>query len=51
MTARRNAIIDGLHELPGQIRQILQADKEFQALAPMLAKQTSLLIMGRGYQH
>ncbi|GAA5956430.1 hypothetical protein JCM8115_001719 [Rhodotorula mucilaginosa] len=51
MTARRNAIIDGLHELPGQIRAILQHDKEFQALAPMLAKQTSLLIMGRGYQH
>ncbi|GAA5856424.1 hypothetical protein JCM3766R1_005085, partial [Sporobolomyces carnicolor] len=51
MTPRRNAIIDGLHELPGQIRQILLADREFQALAPMLAQQTSLLIMGRGYQH
>ncbi|BGP39774.1 glutamine--fructose-6-phosphate transaminase (isomerizing) [Rhodotorula kratochvilovae] len=51
MTARRNSIIDGLHELPGQIRSILQHDQEFQALAPMLAKQTSLLIMGRGYQH
>ncbi|TNY23472.1 hypothetical protein DMC30DRAFT_410678 [Rhodotorula diobovata] len=51
MTARRNAIIDGLHELPGQIRAILQHDSEFQSLAPMLAKQTSLLIMGRGYQY
>ncbi|GAA5878648.1 hypothetical protein JCM16303_002157 [Sporobolomyces ruberrimus] len=51
MTPRRNAIIDGLHELPGQIRQILLADREFQSLAPMLAQQTSLLIMGRGYQH
>jgi glucosamine--fructose-6-phosphate aminotransferase (isomerizing) len=51
LTARRNAIIDGLHELPGQIRQILEADKDFQALAPLLAQQTSLLIMGRGYQH
>ncbi|GAA6048773.1 hypothetical protein NBRC10513_003059, partial [Rhodotorula toruloides] len=51
MTARRNSIIDGLHELPGQIRAILQHDSEFQAIAPMLAKQTSLLIMGRGYQH
>jgi glucosamine--fructose-6-phosphate aminotransferase (isomerizing) len=48
MTARRNAIIDGLHELPGQIRAILQHDKEFQALAPMLAKQTSLLSKFRG---
>jgi len=51
MTARRNSIIDGLHDLPGQIRAILQHDSEFQSLAPMLAKQTSLLIMGRGYQY
>ncbi|GAA5861108.1 hypothetical protein JCM8547_008038 [Rhodosporidiobolus lusitaniae] len=51
LTPRRNAIIDGLHELPGQIRTLLEADKEFQALAPILAQQTSLLIMGRGYQH
>ncbi|ORY92550.1 hypothetical protein BCR35DRAFT_319948 [Leucosporidium creatinivorum] len=51
-TARRNAIIDGLHDLPGQIRQILQHDKEFQALAQTtLSKERSLLIMGRGYQH
>ncbi|BGP07778.1 hypothetical protein NBRC10512_007092 [Rhodotorula toruloides] len=35
----------------GQIRAIFQHDSEFQAIAPMLAKQTSLLIMGRGYQH
>ncbi|KAK4051154.1 glutamine--fructose-6-phosphate transaminase (isomerizing) [Microbotryomycetes sp. JL201] len=52
LTARRNAIIDGLHELPGQIRSILQHDKEFQALAQTtLSKERSLLIMGRGYQH
>ncbi|SCV67446.1 BQ2448_5057 [Microbotryum intermedium] len=52
MTGRRNAIIDGLHELPGQIKQILLHDKEFQALAQQtLAKERSLLIMGRGYQH
>lgn len=51
MTGRRDAIIDGLHELPGQIRQILLADRDYQALAPVLAQQTSLLIMGRGYQH
>lgn len=51
MSGRRNAIIDGLHELPGQIRQILLADRDYQALAPVLAQQTSLLIMGRGYQH
>ncbi|SGZ28555.1 BQ5605_C027g10372 [Microbotryum silenes-dioicae] len=52
MTGRRNSIIDGLHELPGQIKQILLHDKEFQALAQQtLAKERSLLIMGRGYQH
>ncbi|KAM0745563.1 SIS domain-containing protein, partial [Meredithblackwellia eburnea MCA 4105] len=52
LTPRRQAIIDGLHELPKQILQILQHDREFQALArSTLAKKRSLLIMGRGYQH
>jgi glucosamine--fructose-6-phosphate aminotransferase (isomerizing) len=51
-TERRNAIIDGLHELPGQIKQILLKDREFQALAnTTLGRERSLLIMGRGYQH
>lgn len=51
-TERRNAIIDGLHELPKQILQILQHDRDFQALArSTLVKERSLLIMGRGYQH
>jgi glucosamine--fructose-6-phosphate aminotransferase (isomerizing) len=51
-TARRNAIIDGLHDLPGQIKQILKNDREYQALAnTTLGKERSLLIMGRGYQH
>lgn len=52
MTERRNAIIDGLHDLPEQIRAILAQDKALQALAyGTLAKERSLLIMGRGYQH
>lgn len=52
MTARRNAIIDGLHALPGQIKEILQHDHEFQGLAQTtLSQARSLLIMGRGYQH
>jgi glucosamine--fructose-6-phosphate aminotransferase (isomerizing) len=52
MTDRRNEIIDGLHELPGQIRAILQMDRNLQQLASgTLAKERSLLIMGRGYQH
>lgn len=52
MTERRNAIIDGLHDLPDQIRTILAQDKALQTLAHgTLAKERSLLIMGRGYQH
>ena len=51
MTARRNAIIDGLHELPGQIRHILGLDRNIQQLASTITRERSLLIMGRGYQH
>ncbi|PWN97196.1 putative GFA1-glucosamine--fructose-6-phosphate transaminase [Tilletiopsis washingtonensis] len=52
MTERRNSIIDGLHDLPEQIRSILAQDKSLQELAQgTLAKERSLLIMGRGYQH
>jgi glucosamine--fructose-6-phosphate aminotransferase (isomerizing) len=48
---RRRSIIDGLHELPGQISRVLQQDKALQELARgTLAKEKSLLIMGRGYQ-
>jgi glucosamine--fructose-6-phosphate aminotransferase (isomerizing) len=50
-TARRQQIIDGLHEIPGQIRKVLAMDKALQQMAKdMLAKEKSLLIMGRGYQ-
>lgn len=51
LTERRNQIIDGLHELPRQIREILTQDKEIQQLAATISKERSLLIMGRGYQH
>merc|ERR1711939_377818 len=51
MTARRNAIIDGMHELPGQIRYILSLDRSIQQLASTITKERSLLIMGRGYQY
>lgn len=52
LTERRNAIIDGLYQLPSQIKQILRQDKDLQTLArTTLSKQKSLLIMGRGYQH
>jgi glucosamine--fructose-6-phosphate aminotransferase (isomerizing) len=47
---RRAAIIDGLHEIPQQIKQVLTKDKDIQVLAKSLCSQKSLLIMGRGYQ-
>jgi len=50
-TARRQQIIDGLHEIPSMIRKVLAMDKALQQLAKdMLSNQKSLLIMGRGYQ-
>ncbi|KAJ1552237.1 glutamine--fructose-6-phosphate transaminase (isomerizing), partial [Cladochytrium tenue] len=49
---RREAIIDELYELPRYIRETLALDKELQELArDVLAKEKSLLIMGRGYQN
>ncbi|WVR06378.1 glutamine-fructose-6-phosphate transaminase (isomerizing) [Kwoniella sp. DSM 27419] len=51
-SARRQQIIDGLHDIPAQIRKVLAMDKALQQMArDMLAKEKSLLIMGRGYQY
>lgn len=50
-TARRQQIIDGLHDIPAQIQKVLAMDKALQTLAKdLLSDQKSLLIMGRGYQ-
>jgi len=41
-TARRQQIIDGLHEIPSMIRKVLGMDKALQQLAKdMLAKEKS----------
>jgi glucosamine 6-phosphate synthetase-like amidotransferase/phosphosugar isomerase protein len=49
--ARRQEIIDGLHDIPAMIKSVLMMDKALQQLAKeTLAKEKSLLIMGRGYQ-
>ena len=49
--ARRLQIIDGLHDIPDQIRKVLSMDKFLQQMAKdMLSHEKSLLIMGRGYQ-
>ncbi len=48
---RRLEIIEGLHEIPALIKSVLMMDKSLQQLAKdTLAKEKSLLIMGRGYQ-
>ncbi|KAI9465347.1 L-glutamine D-fructose 6-phosphate amidotransferase [Lactarius psammicola] len=52
LTERRNQIISGLHALPGQIRSVLAGDTALKDMAEgVLAKSTSLLLMGRGYQY
>jgi len=51
LSERRTQIINGLHELPAQIKQVLAGDESLQRLAGEMAKNRSLLIMGRGFQH
>ena len=49
---RRNEIIDGLHSLPGKIKEVLALDSYLRQLAKdVLFKERSLLIMGRGWQN
>ncbi|KAJ7099975.1 hypothetical protein B0H15DRAFT_818254 [Mycena belliarum] len=48
---RRNQIIDALHEMPAQIKRVLEQDAGLQQLATTIADNKSLLLMGRGYQY
>ncbi|TIB02591.1 hypothetical protein E3P94_00939 [Wallemia ichthyophaga] len=48
---RRQQLIDGLHDLPSQIKKVLQSDETLTMLAKGMIDQRSLLIMGRGYQY
>jgi glucosamine--fructose-6-phosphate aminotransferase (isomerizing) len=48
---RRNQIIDGLHAMPGMIKQVLDQDASLQQLATTIKDNKSLLLMGRGYQY
>ena len=51
MSERRKEIIRALKDLPTQIKQVLDLDKELLSLAKNdLLKEKSLLLMGRGYQ-
>ncbi|KAH9606657.1 hypothetical protein KSS87_001439 [Heliosperma pusillum] len=49
--AKREAIIDGLFELPNRVREVLQLDQEMKDLARDLINEQSLLIFGRGYNY
>nr|CAD7201917.1 unnamed protein product [Timema douglasi] len=49
LQTRRNEILDGLHHLDEQIREVLKLDDEVSKLAKDLYQHKSLLIMGRGY--
>ncbi|CAG5132896.1 unnamed protein product, partial [Candidula unifasciata] len=48
---RRKEIIQGLKELPEQIKTVLTMDKEILELAKELHEEKSLLVMGRGFNY
>ncbi|XP_057977515.1 glutamine--fructose-6-phosphate aminotransferase [isomerizing] 1 [Malania oleifera] len=48
---RREAIIDGLFDLPNRVREVLKLDQEMKDLAKMLIAEQSLLVFGRGYNY
>lgn len=47
--ARRVEIIRALKQLPEQIKTVLALDSQIKALSAELFKETSMLVMGRGY--
>ncbi|KAB1228208.1 Glutamine--fructose-6-phosphate aminotransferase [isomerizing] 2 [Morella rubra] len=49
--ARREAIIDGLFDLPNKVREVLKLDQEMKDLASLLIAEQSLLVFGRGYNY
>jgi glucosamine--fructose-6-phosphate aminotransferase (isomerizing) len=49
--ARREEIIQGLKELPSQIKRVLSLDKQILELSKQLYTEKSLLIMGRGFNY
>jgi len=48
---RRNEIIHGLKELPGQIKKVLELDQRILEISKDLFHEKSLLIMGRGFNY
>ena len=51
MSNRRIEIIEGLNQLPGQIKEVLELDAFLKKMASEhFVKEKSLLLVGRGYQ-
>lgn len=51
MFQRRNEIINGLNQLPGQIKEVLAMDQHFKTIAAQyFSNPKNLLLVGRGYQ-
>ncbi|KAH7571340.1 hypothetical protein ACOSP7_013808 [Xanthoceras sorbifolium] len=49
--SRREAVIDGLFDLPNKVREVLKLDQEMRDLAQLLIAEQSLLVFGRGYNY
>ncbi|THG01908.1 hypothetical protein TEA_010265 [Camellia sinensis var. sinensis] len=49
--ARREAIIDGLFELPSEVREVLKLDQEMKDFAKLLIAEQSLLVFAGGYNY
>uniref|UniRef100_A0A803PTG8 glutamine--fructose-6-phosphate transaminase (isomerizing) n=1 Tax=Cannabis sativa TaxID=3483 RepID=A0A803PTG8_CANSA len=49
--ARREAIIDGLFDLPNKVSEVLKLDEEMRETAKQLIAEQSLLVFGRGYNY
>ncbi|KAL2511674.1 glutamine-fructose-6-phosphate transaminase (isomerizing) [Abeliophyllum distichum] len=48
---RREAVIDGLFDLPSKLKEVLKLDQEMKDLAKLLIAEQSLLVFGRGYNY
>ncbi|XP_047475678.1 glutamine--fructose-6-phosphate aminotransferase [isomerizing] 2-like isoform X5 [Penaeus chinensis] len=48
---RRSEIIQGLHRLPEQIKEVLNLDSKIQEISKEVFEKKSLLVLGRGYNY
>lgn len=48
---RRSEIIQGLHRLPDQIKEVLSQDSKIQEISKEVFEKKSLLVLGRGYNY